>query len=520
MSLTNQNTDLELARKRLNDPYWRINNLYSIVNKQGLKIQFKLNWAQEELYRGMWYSNLILKARQIGLSTFICLLFLDRCIFNENMSAGIIAHTMEDGQQIFRRIKFAYDNLPPELKSIIAADNDTSQMLKFSNGSSIRVGTSLRSSTVQYLHISEFGKICSQYPDKAREIMTGSLNTLGVGQYCFIESTAEGREGYFYDMCKQSQAMRDGKKQLSKLDFKFHFFPWHRDNSYRIGSVPSISVDMHEYFFKLKGLGIDLDQEQKNWYALRYLTQGDDMKREFPSTPDECWEVSNLGTYYAKAISQARIEKRISHLPYDESLLVYTAWDLGYNDSTTIIFFQVFNNQVRIIDCYENNKKGLDHYARILKEKEYAYGKHIAPFDIAVHDLSTGTSRWQMMKELGITFVRYSTKAPSIDDGIEIVRKTLPRLWIDEKNCASFIKSIENYRQEYDHKRRIYKSSPLHDDSSHWSDALRYMCVGLPLVITTNNPQDIQKRYDEAVSGVDSSMPKFFQSNNEQFPGY
>src|SRR5207253_7657767 len=150
--------------------------------------QFRLNWAQEELYHSMWYCNLILKARQIGLSTFICILFLDRCIFNENLSAGIIAHTMEDGQQIFRRIKFAYDNLPQELKSIVTADNDTSQMLKFSNGSSIRVGTSLRSSTMQYLHISEFGKICSQYPDKAREIMTGSLNTLGIGQYVFIES--------------------------------------------------------------------------------------------------------------------------------------------------------------------------------------------------------------------------------------------------------------------------------------------------------------------------------------------
>jgi phage terminase large subunit len=232
------------------------------------------------------------------------------------------------------------------------------------------------------------------------------------------------------------------------------------------------------------------------------------------------WSLGVEGSYYGKYIDDLRRKNQITLVPWEPYLPVHTAWDLGYNDPTTIIFFQVFNNQVRVIDCYENNKKGLDHYARILKEKEYAYGKHIAPFDIAVHDLSTGTSRWQMMKELGITFIRYSTKAPSIDDGIEIVRKTLPRLWIDEKNCASFIKSVENYRQEYDHKKRIYKSSPLHDDSSHWSDALRYMCVGLPLVITTNNPQDIQKRYDEAVLGVDSTMPKFFQSNNEQFPGY
>lgn len=124
------------------------------------------------------------------------------------------------------------------------------------------------------------------------------------------------------------------------------------------------------------------------------------------------------------------------------------------------------------------------------------------------------------MNELGITFVRYSDKAPSIDDGIETVRKSLPRMWIDEKKCVSLLKAIENYRQEYDSKRRVYRSSPLHDDASHWADALRYMCVALPLVMTKNNPQDVDKRYNEAMYGNDSSMPKFFHSNNEQFPSY
>src|SRR5665213_40546 len=191
-------SDLKQAEKNILNPYWRINNLYYIINKQGVKTKFNLNWAQEELYNNMWYCNVILKARQLGISTFVCMLFLDRCLFNSNQSAGIIAHTLEDAQQMFRRVKIAYDNLPDALKSHITCDNDTSQMLKFSNGSSLRVGTSLRSSTFQYLHISEFGKICAKYPDKAEEIITGSLNTVAPGQYIFIESTAEGREGHFY----------------------------------------------------------------------------------------------------------------------------------------------------------------------------------------------------------------------------------------------------------------------------------------------------------------------------------
>ena len=114
--------DLTIAEKKMLDAKWRINNLYYIVDKQGRKIKFNLNWAQESLYDNMWYCNVILKARQLGISTFVCLLFLDRCLFNSNQSAGIIAHTLEDAQQLFRRVKFAYDSLPDQLKSIITAE--------------------------------------------------------------------------------------------------------------------------------------------------------------------------------------------------------------------------------------------------------------------------------------------------------------------------------------------------------------------------------------------------------------
>ena len=118
--------DLTMAEKCLSNPKWRLNNLYYIVDKQGHKTLFKLNWAQEELYSNMHYCNLVLKCRQLGISSLVCLLFLDRCLFNSNVSAGIIAHTLEDGQQMFRRVKFAYDSLPEDLRNLITADNDTS----------------------------------------------------------------------------------------------------------------------------------------------------------------------------------------------------------------------------------------------------------------------------------------------------------------------------------------------------------------------------------------------------------
>lgn len=500
--------DIAIAKKRLGNPLWRLNNLYYVINKQGVKTLFRLNWAQENLYNSMHYCNIILKARQLGISTFVCLLFLDRCLFNSNVSAGIIAHTIEDAQQMFRRVKFAYDNLSDGLKKLISCDNDTAQMLKFSNGSSLRVGTSLRSSTFQYLHISEFGKVCAKYPDKTREIMTGSLNTIGVGQYCFIESTAEGREGYFYELCKQAQALAESKKELSKLDFKFHFFPWWGEPGYRIGSCPSISQDMHEYFIHLAGLGIRLDDEQKNWYALRFITQNEDMKREFPSTPEECWEVSNLGTYYARQISEARIEKRIGHVPYDEILPVHTAWDLGYNDSTTIWFFQIYGKEIRLIDYLEGSGESLAHWLGAIKSKGYAYEKHLAPHDVMVHEYSSGMTRQASARKMGISLL--AVKKVDLIPGIDQVRSILNRCWFDDRKCSQGIKALENYKKEWNDRAGCWASQPLHNWASHGADAFRTLAIGLHYITGHRTQADIERDRLEASRDSSGLLPGNF----------
>lgn len=220
------------------------------------------------------------------------------------------------------------------------------------------------------------------------------------------------------------------------------------------------------------------------------------------------------GSFYAKHIDELRRKGQITSVPWEPYFPVHTAWDLGYNDPTVIIFFQIIGQVIRIIDCYENNKKGLDHYAKILKEKEYAYGKHIAPFDIAVHDLSTGISRWKMMYDLGITFMKYTEKQPGIEDGIEAVRRNIPKMWIDERNCKTLIKALENYRQEYDPKKQVYKSNPLHDHHSHYADAMRYLCVSLSKVSNQSDPKALEKRYEEAMYGTsNSNMPSVFRTD-------
>lgn len=480
-------TDAEKkAIENLKNPYWRINNLYHIVDKHGKQIKFKLNWAQEELYREGWYCNIILKARQLGVTTFICMLFLDRCLFNSNISAGIIAHTLDDVSHIFKRVKYAYDNLPPQLKALRPADNDTAQMLKFSNGSSLRVGTSLRSSTFQYLHISEFGKICAKYPDKATEIITGSLNTVEAGQYIFIESTAEGRDGYFYDMCKRSEQQRKDGAKLTKLDYKFFFFPWYKEPSYRIGNTVSLDLEMQQYIDHLKGLGIELDQEQIAWYVKKQEVQQDDMRREYPSTPEESWEVSHEGLYYCKQMTMARADKRIGHVPHDPSLPVHTAWDLGYNDATSIWLFQVHKMEIRLIEYIEGSGESLQHWITLLKSKDYVYGKHIAPHDVMVHEFSSGMTRQASARKLGLNLI--PAQRTEIIPGIDAARNMFNRCWFDERKCALGIKALDNYKKDWDDRLATWRSQPLHNWASHGADAFRTLATGLNYVVQAEAP--------------------------------
>jgi hypothetical protein len=474
------------VQKLLSDPYWRINNLYYIVDKHGKKVKFRLNWAQDELYKNIWYLNIILKARQLGLSTFVGLLFLDRCFFNSNVSAGIIAHTREDAEKLFRRIKFAYDNLPEELRDNRRATIDSARELALDNGSVLRVGTSMRGQTLQYLHISEFGKICAHYPEKAREIITGSLNTLATGQYVFIESTAEGSGGTFYDMCQKAQKAEKEKVKLTQLDYKFFFFPWWKEPSYKLAEFIEPQGQLKEYFKKIDSQNILLSGAQIAWYCKKYEVLEDDILREFPSTPEEAFQGSASGLFYGSVITQARIEKRIGNVPYDQNALVHTAWDLGLGVGgyTAIWFFQIAGNEVHIIDFYQDNGKSLADYIHYIKGKPYTYGEHLAPHDIGVHEYTHGYSRLEIAKNLGINFIITSkpldAKKPlSVIEGIDAVKTSFPRFWFDQDKCKEGIRMIENYRKEWDERLGRWSDKPVKDIATHAADSLRYLAIGL-----------------------------------------
>jgi len=205
------------------------------------------------------------------------------------------------------------------------------------------------------------------------------------------------------------------------------------------------------------------------------------------------------GSYYSKYIDKMRLNNQIGIVPYEVGFKVHTVWDLGFRDSTSIIFMQQIGQTIRIIDYYENAKQGLEHYIAVLNQKDYIYGRHIAPFDIKVHEFTSGVSRIEKARQLGINFTLAGDLA--VEDGIEAVRSVLGKCWIDENKCKKLIACLENYRQEWDTKHRIYKSQPLHDWSSHGADAFRYLAISLPKTRDGMTEQDLKKMEHEVRYG-------------------
>ena len=185
------------------------------------------------------------------------------------------------------------------------------------------------------------------------------------------------------------------------------------------------------------------------------------------------------GSYFAKYVEKIKDLGQITNVPHNTQSRVNTAWDLGYNDSTSIIWYQISGKEIHIIDHYENHGEAFSHYAKIIKDKPYIYDRHFAPHDVNNRTLSAGQSCNDVARELGLDFTVLETLKKGHEQGIEAARGIFPRVWIDESRCKKLIKALENYRQEFDEKRNDYKPRPVHDKWSHSADAFRYLALAV-----------------------------------------
>lgn len=192
----------------------------------------------------------------------------------------------------------------------------------------------------------------------------------------------------------------------------------------------------------------------------------------------ECsFEAAIRGAYYGKEMAEAEREKRICTVPYDKASDVITAWDLGIGDATAIWFCQQIGQELHLIDYYESSGVGLDHYAKVIKDRPYVYAEHILPHDVGNMELGTGKTRQETLSELGIKV----TIAPKlkVPDGISAARLILNRCWFDRTKCERGVEALKQYQTEWDDKLKTFKDTARHDWASHGADAFRYLAVGL-----------------------------------------
>lgn len=260
----------------------------------------------------------------------------------------------------------------------------------------------------------------------------------------------------------------------------------------------------------------DLAVESDSWFAQKLTVEDtnvipvdvleNEKKEMFAQTGNDSlfeqeyycsFDVPVQGAYYGQQLVDAEKDNRITRVPYDPSLPVHTAWDLGIGDSNAIWFLQTVGQEIRVIDYYETNGESMAYYVKYLQEKKYVYGTHYAPHDIEVRELSTGKTRKETASSLGINFV-VAPRLP-VDDGIDAVRNILARCWFDKENCERGLDALKSYHKVFDEDNQMYKNRPEHDWSSHGSDAFRTFAVAYNQEVAQSMPPPLRVSYDETI---------------------
>ncbi len=518
-------SDEDFLMNYVTSKLWRMNNLYTIINKDGNKIQFIMNYAQHVVYANHLRHPrvIILKSRQRGISTFYLIDYFDDAIFINNLTVGMQSYGLEESAALLKRVDVAWDNFNPELKEFmgLAVVKANTKALGFNTGSIIKIQTSFRGETLQRLHVSELGKIANKNPQKAVELKAGTLQALAQGNRAAIESTAEGMHNAFYVMWYDA-VNHIGNRSLK--DFLPIFLSWVDDPDCVI-LIPQVITDEDEsYFQEVEGwLNSDevsfinmnyikkergqyvLTNEQKWWVVAQRRELDELFNQEYPYSPEAAFAAVRDGTYYARlwrekghVVDDSSVKQLDGSMLqktslYEPLLDTHVSWDLGMNDSMELGFWQVHGHEVRMIDYYYNSGEGLEHYVNVLKERNYNYGYNVLPHDIKVRELGMNKTRLARLRELGVRKVLVLKKS-DVATGIEMVRKMIPQTYVSATKCDRVIKMFGRYTKAWDSNLGVFKDKPLHDEWSNPADMVRYFAMsGLWLVAEKSTSGAVKK---------------------------
>jgi hypothetical protein len=232
-------------------------------------------------------------------------------------------------------------------------------------------------------------------------------------------------------------------------------------------------------------------QDNPNWFSmvLRASDSGllpqhelDDMRQSL--TPDQydqelqcSFDAAIRGAIYRTELAAMDADNRICSVPYDPAVPVWTAYDLGIGDATAIVCAQLVGKEIHIIDYYEATGEPLTHYVAWLDSKPYRYATDLLPHDAGARELGTGKTREELLRANGRK-VRVLSRE-NVDDGINATKMLLPRCWMDRGRTERLRECLAHYHRDFNDKMGVFKDAPVHDWSSHASDAVRTLAMGL-----------------------------------------
>ena len=247
----------------------------------------------------------------------------------------------------------------------------------------------------------------------------------------------------------------------------------HFHNIYRQGEelVTKGNKNWHVAMYKASETAVVDDEELAE--ARATMTE-----EEYDQEYECSFSAALLGAYYGKYINGLESKGRILDFDYEPNSAVHTYWDLGISDTTAIWFVQMVGREIRVIDYYESAGVGLEHYAKVIKDKPYVYESHGIPHDGAAKELGTGMSRQETLLNLGVR--THIIPRQSVADGINAVRVLLNKnIWFHKTNCKRGLEALKNYQRKYDSKNSMFVDKPLHNWASNGADAFRYCALDL-----------------------------------------
>ncbi len=375
--------------------------LYWIINRKQEKIKFKFNRAQKHYEENRAKRNIILKSRRLGFTTLECIDMLDDVLFKPNFEGLLIAHKQEEAFKIFdRKIHYAWTNFRQELKDKLwTVDTNRTNELKFNfsggDASSISVSNSGRSGTYNRVHISEFSKLCKEFPQRATEVITGTIPAVPSDGRVDIESTAEGEEGLFYDMFQEAWERGDPK---FPTEYKAHFYNWTWDDEelemIRNSEIEEFlnSTDYKYKFADLKGsfeeyrIKHELNERQITYYYTKWLSLNKKFYKlfqEYPTTASEAFATSGAKLFVRNAVERQKETEGIKvgdwtvYEDYQKGHKYAGGADVGHGvgrDSSTIVIMDFSYFKPKVVAEYSSNEIDASVFAHEIASGGKRYG--------------------------------------------------------------------------------------------------------------------------------------------------